>query len=73
MNVTPETESEGPLTIRKVGPNGPIIIKWPDPCGILELNPNLSNPARWAPAPVQTSPYEFWPTNDAEVYFRLRR
>ena len=59
----PTTEEDGPITAQR-GIGGTIIIKWPDPCGIIEINPNLGNPAGWQQGPVQTSPWSFTPASD---------
>jgi hypothetical protein len=73
MNALSAGESEGPLTVRRL-PGGPIVIGWPNPCAILEVNPNVANPAGWMNAPVQTSPWIFLPEPGTPALFlRLRQ
>ena len=73
LNVLPSGGSEPTIEIQR-GPGGGIIITWPDPCAILEVNPNISNPAGWTPGPVQTSPWTFFATDPTPALFiRLRK
>jgi hypothetical protein len=69
LNVLPETDT---LSIRQ-DPSGDVIIVWPNPCAVLEMNDNLGNQAGWTSAPVQTSPYRIRPTSNDMKFFRLRR
>src|SRR5262249_53062967 len=69
FNVIPATEQGIAI---KQDPDGGIIIVWPDPCDVLEVNPNFADPAGWTTAPVQTSPYRIRPTGNDMKFFRLR-
>lgn len=75
MNELPPTESEQPLTVRKApGPGTGVIIVWPNPCAVIEVNPSLNDPTGWTPGPVQTSPWTFTPEPGAPALFlRLRQ
>ncbi len=68
INVLPDTGTSDELNIQR-GIGGKIIIKWPYPCGFLEVNPNLADPAGWTPVTGQTSPWTFTPTPDTGAGF----
>lgn len=73
VNILPATPEEAPIMARR-GLGGTIIIIWPDPCGTIEVNPNLNNPTGWSTGPVQTSPWEFMPASgDNSLFIRLRK
>jgi hypothetical protein len=73
INVVPASPEEGELSVQR-GAGGSIIIKWPDPCGTIVVNPNLGNPAGWTPGPVQTSPWVFVPDPAAPpTFIRLQK
>ena len=73
INAVPTTDADGLIAVQR-GAGGTIIIIWPDPCGVIEVNPNPANPAGWVQGPVQTSPWIITPAaGQPGTCIRLRR
>lgn len=73
LNVLPSGGSEPVLEVQRI-PGGPIIIVWPNPCAVLEVNPNPWNPIGWQGMPGVTSPLVIdQATMTNQQFFRLRQ